>query len=251
MPVSGLALIASTAVRAASLNLCTDEYLLMLAKPGEIISVSHLARDPNESVLWRRARQYRANSGSLEGALSGRPTIVFTMGGGGRASAAIAHRLNIRMIDLPYPASVGEVEQQAVSVAAALGDRRRADGFRMALAQLRSTAPRRLQDAAFLSAGGLSLAAGSLGAEWMGLAGFRQRRLPGGRLTLETLVTTPPAWLIRSDYRAGQWSRGQAWTNHPLVRRLQSRMLGTDVRAWTCGGMPMVAEVSRLRKLGR
>ena len=62
MPASALLAAASV----ASLNLCTDEYLLLLARPQEIASVSFLSQDPQESPLWRRARGYHSNRGSLE-----------------------------------------------------------------------------------------------------------------------------------------------------------------------------------------
>ena len=88
MPVSVSLLAASGAIRVASLNLCTDEYLLLLARPSEIASVSRLSQDPAESPLWKVARRYPANRGSLEGVITARPTLVLTMGGGGRSSAA-------------------------------------------------------------------------------------------------------------------------------------------------------------------
>jgi iron complex transport system substrate-binding protein len=248
MPASALALAASAALRVASLNLCTDEYLLLLAGPGQIVSVSHLAQDPNESVLWRSARQVPANSGSLESVLRFRPSVVLTMGGAGRDTATIARRLGIRLLDLAFPASIADVERQATEVAALLGQPARIRPFRSRIARLRrAVVPAR--DAAFLSAGGLSLLPGSLGAEWMRLAGFRQRSLPNGRLSLETLATAPPKWLIRSDYRRGQFDRGQAWLRHPLVRRLRSRTILTDGRRWTCGGLPMIEGIERLGRL--
>lgn len=248
MPASGLALAASAALRAASLNLCTDEYLLLLARPEEIVSISHLSRDPRESTLWRQARRHPANNGSLESAVGRRPTLILTMGGGGRATALIAGRLGMRVLDLPFPSSLDDLERQAVAVATALGDGRRAEPLRRALAQLRSERPRRVRDAAFLSGGGLSVPAGSLAAEWMELAGARQRSLPGNRLDLETLATNPPKLLIQSNYRSGQTSRDQAWLRHPLVRRLSGRTIMTDGRPWTCAGLPMIAEVRRLRE---
>lgn len=247
MPASGLALTASAAIRAASLNLCTDEYLLLLARPQEIVSVSHLARDPLESTMWRQARRHPANDGSLASVVQRRPTLVLTMGGSGRATGLIARRLGIRVLDLSYPSTVAEIERQAFQVAAALGEPKRALPFRRALARLRATRPAGLTDAAFLAAGGLSLAPDSLGAEWLALAGARQWALPGARLALETLATAPPKLLIRSDYREGQTSRGQSWLRHPLVSRLAPRTLRTDGRAWTCAGLPMIAAVQRLR----
>jgi iron complex transport system substrate-binding protein len=250
MPASGLALAASAVIRVASLNLCTDEYLLLLARPAEIVSLSHLSHSRLESPLWQRARGVPANSGSLEDVLRDRPTLVFTMGGGGRDSAALARRLGIRLVQLPYPSSVAEVERQVAQVAAALGSPPRARPFAARLQELRRTAPP-AHDAAFLSGGGLSLSPGSLGADWMRLAGFRQRSLPNGRVSLETLATNPPRWLVRSNYRRGQSDRGQAWLRHPLVRRLSARTIDTDGRAWTCAGLPMIAEIERLRRAAR
>ena len=251
MPAFVLALAASTAVRAASLNLCTDEYLLLLGRPGEIASVSYLSAEPAESVLWRRAAGHHGNRGTLESALATRPNLLLSMGGGGRSTALIARRLGIRVLDLPFPGSLTDIRSQALEVATALGDRRRAQPLLARMGRLQRSEPRPLADAAFVAGGGNSLGADSLGAQWLGLAGFRQRPLPGNRLSLETIASDPPKWLIRSDYRSTQWSRGQAWLDHPLVRRLQGRTRRSDRRAWTCAGLPMIAEVERLRGLPR
>ena len=51
MPASALLI----GVRIASLNLCTDELLLALAAPEQIVSVTHLAQQPQETMLWRGA----------------------------------------------------------------------------------------------------------------------------------------------------------------------------------------------------
>jgi iron complex transport system substrate-binding protein len=251
MPVSGLALAASTGLRVASLNLCTDEILLLLAKPHEIVSVSYLSRLPEESLLWRAARRYPANPGTLESVVARRPDLVLTMGGGGRSTAVIARRLGIRVVDLPYPSSLLDLDRQAAVVAHALGDVRRAAPLRAHLEELRRSAPRPPKLAAYVGGGGLSMAPDSLGAQWMALAGYRQEKLPGARLDLERLATRPPARLIISNYRAGQASGNSAWLRHPLVRRLSARTVITDGRPWTCAGWPMLAEIRRLRSVAR
>lgn len=250
MPAFGLAVAASAAVRAASLNLCTDEYLLLLGAPGQVVSVSHLSHSSHETSLWGQARRLPANTGSLESVLRHRPDIVLTMGGGGRDSARIARRLGIRLLDLPYPSSIADVTRQAAQVSAVLGNGQRARRFDDQLRLLRAN-PVPQRDAAYVSGSGLSLAPQSLGAEWMELAGYRQRPLPGNRVTLETLATEPTKWLILSRYRDQQYSRGQAWLRHPLVRRQAARTLVTDGRPWTCGGLPMIVEIERLRRLAR
>jgi len=247
MPASVLVWAASASIRAASLNLCTDEYLLLLGRPAEIASVSYLSAQPEDSVLWRVARRHSRNRGSLESALPARPNLVLTMGGGGRSTALIARRLGLKVLDLPYPATLGDIRRQTLLVALALGAPRRADPLLKRIDALQRRRPSVLLEAAFVSGGGVSLSPASLGAEWLRLAGYNQRSLQNSRLNLETLATNPPRWLIRSDYRAGQWSRGQAWFDHPLVRRLAKRTIRTDGRPWTCAGLPMIAEVERLR----
>jgi iron complex transport system substrate-binding protein len=246
MPVSALALAAEAAVRAASLNLCTDEYLLLLAEPRQIVSVSHLSRDPLETTLADRGKRFPANDGTLEGVARHRPTLLLTMGSGGGDRLRIAARLGMTVLDLPYPSSPEKVIAQARQVARALGRPAAAEPYAAFHARLSATAPRPVEGA-LLGHGGLSIAPDGLSARWLRLAGYAQPPLAGNRLTLERLATSPPKWLIRSDYRSRQQSRGQAFLRHPLVRRLSPRTRMTDGRPWTCGGLPMLAEVARLR----
>ena len=243
-------LAASALVRVASLNLCSDEYLLLLARSGEVVGVTRLSQDPEESVLTPAARRLPGNRGRIEDVLGQRPTLVLTMSGGGRSSKAIAHALHLPVLDLPQPASLDDVAANLRRVAAALGDPRRATPWVARLTRLRSTQPPQ-RDAIWLGGGGLSVTPGSLAAQWLALAGLRQRSLPGGRATIETLVTRPPAFLVTSNYRAGQMSLGQRWLGHPLLARLPSRRLVADGRRWTCAGPLMITEIERIRQVSR
>jgi iron complex transport system substrate-binding protein len=251
MPASAFLLGASAAARVASLNLCTDEYLLLPARPQQVVSVSYLSHDPLESPLWRIARQYRGNQGSIEDVLALRPTLILTMGGGGRATAILAGRLHIRAIEVPYANSLADVEQNLRSVAQALGNPGSASHWIARIEALRRSSPRSAVDTIWISGRGDSLASGSLGTQWLRLAGFQQRALAGGRATLETLLADPPKVLIRSDYRSGQMSSGERWLTSPIVRRSGARQIETDGRRWTCLGPLMIDEVERLRRIGR
>jgi len=248
MPVSVSLLAASGALRIASLNLCADEYLLLLARPSEIASVTRLSQDPSESPLWKTARRYPANRGDLEGAIAARPTLVVTMGGSGRSSEAIARRMGLKTIDLAFPASIEDVEQNMVRLASILGDTRRAAGWQKELARLKDSR-NSTQDTIFLTDSGFSLSSDGTGAQWMALAGFRQRPLLGARASLETLALHPPAILLRSTYRRNQHSLGQAWLKHPLARKARAKTVWTDGRPWTCMGPLMLSEIERLRNV--
>lgn len=243
MPASALLAAASV----ASLNLCTDEYLLLLAKPREIASVSFLSQDPQESPLWKLARRHHSNRGSLEDVLRQKPQIVLTMGGGGRATALIARRLGIRSLDLKPTANLDDVASNLRTVAVALGTPERAKPWLNRLAKVRATAPQSGRDAIWIGGGGQTISVPSIGADWMRLAGLRQRPLTGDRVSLETLLVHPPTVLLQSNYRSGQISRSAQWLDHPIVRRLKSRRLSADGRAWTCMGPLVIGEVERLR----
>jgi iron complex transport system substrate-binding protein len=238
--------------RVASLNLCTDELLLALAAPDQIVSVTHLAQQPQETMLWRAARRYPRNDGSLLSIVPLKPDLILTMGGGARDRARIAKRLGIRILDLPYPQRLADIERSIATVAAALGRPQAGRHWLSRIERLKRTRGTSALDTIWLGGGGRSVAATGLAADWMALAGFRQRPLSGDRVTLEQLLIQPPAILLRSDYRSGHYSASQRWLTHPLAKRTdRSRNVGTDGRAWTCMGPPMVDEVIRLRKAVR
>lgn len=239
------ALLAAASV--ASLNLCTDEYLLLLARPREIASVSFLSQDPQESPLWKVASRYPANRGSLEDVLVQRPKVVLTMGGAGRASSLIARRLGIRAVDLRPVSEIGDVGYNLRTVASTLGDPARADPWLQRLARLRASAPRQSIDTIWVGGSGLTFGVPSIGADWMRLAGLRQRSLGGDRVSLETLLVSPPRMLLQSSYRSNQMSWGTEWLRHPIVRRAQSQRATVDGRAWTCMGPLVIPEIERLR----
>ena len=239
--------------RVASLNLCTDELLLALAAPDQIVSVTHLAWNPAETPLWRQARRYRRNDGSLLSVAPLRPDLVLNMGGGARDRLRIAARLGIPTLDLPFARSLADVETSIRRVAGALGRPQAGTALLRRIAALRTTAPPSQLDAIWLGGGGRTVPAGGLEAQWMALAGLRQRALRGDRVSLETLLVRPPQILLRSDYRQGQYSSEQRWLAHPLARRVRgARAVATDGRRWTCMGPLLIGEVERLRRaLGR
>jgi len=238
--------------RVASLNLCTDELLLMLGERAQIVSVTHLAHQPVETPLWREARRYRRNDGSLVSVAGLRPDLVLTMGGGARDRTRIARRLGIRVLDLPYPGSLADIEQSVRKVSVALGRERAGAAALARISRLKRGRPVRQADTIWLGGGGRTVAAGSLAAQWMALAGLRQRAMAGDRVSLEQLLLRPPGVILRSDYRNGQYSSEQRWLSHPLARRVRSaRTLATDGRVWTCMGPLLAAEIERLKRAPR
>jgi len=222
--------------------------VLLLADPRRIVSVTHLSRQEAETPLWLHGRRYPRNDGSLLSVARLRPDLVVTMGGGARDRLRIAARLGIRTLDLPFAQSLDDVERGIRTVAAALGRQPAGEALVGRIRQLRRTAPRRAADSIWLGGGGRTVAAGGLEAQWMRLAGLAQRPMRGDRVSLEQLVARPPAILLRSDYRQGQYSAAQRWLRHPLARAAAgTRTVPTDGRRWTCMGPLLIDEILRLR----
>ncbi len=235
--------------RVASLNLCSDELLLMLASPDQIVSVTHLSRSPAETPLWRQARNHRPNDGSLLSAAPMRPDLVVTMGGGASDRLRVASRLGIPTLELSFARSLADVERNIRNLASVLGRAKQGEALIQRLTRLRQSAPAARIDTIWLGGGGRTVASDGLEAQWLRLAGLKQRRVRGDRVSLETLVARPPRILLRSQYRQDQYSLQQRWLDHPVVvRSARSKVLETDGRRWTCLGPLLIDEMIRLRR---
>jgi iron complex transport system substrate-binding protein len=235
--------------RVASLNLCADELLLLLAAPEQIASVTYLSQQEAETPLWRQARNYPRNDGSLLSVVERRPDLIVTMGGGARDRLRIAGRLGIATVEMVFAQDLMDVARNIERMAVALGRQEAGIALiRRMTALIRSRPPLRI-DTIWLGGGGRTVPAAGLEAQWMALAGLRQRPIQGDRVSLETLIAAPPALLLRSDYRAGQYSNGQRWLSHPAARFAANvRTIPTDGRRWTCMGPLLIDEIARLRR---
>jgi iron complex transport system substrate-binding protein len=235
--------------RVASLNLCTDELLLAFADDDQIASVTHLSKQSAETPYWQKANRFRTNDGSLLSVVAQKPDVVLTMGGGVRDRASIARSLQIHVLDLPYPQSLADIEASISSAALVLGQQARGRQVLGQLRRLERDAPATAIDTIWLGGGGRTVPASGLAAQWMHLAGLRQRASNGDRVSLEQLLVAPPRVLLRSDYRAGEYSGQQRWLTHPLARHARAgKTLSTDGRRWTCMGPSLIPEILRLRR---
>lgn len=233
-----------------SLNLCTDELVMLVARPEQIRSVSYLSHAPAESLLWRQARRYRANDGSMLSAAAERPRLVVTMGSGGGDQRRLAAAVGAKLLVLPYPSTLNDVVAGVRIVGQASGNSARAERIVRGMQAVVRSAPPASTDALWIDGAGRTFSANGLGAAWLRLAGLGQRPVPGNKLGLETMITAPPAVLVRSRYRSGQVSTATGWLRHPVARRVRAgRIIETDGRRWTCMGPTLLPEIMRLRGL--
>lgn len=107
--------------RVASLNLCTDQLLLMLAEPGQIVGISPLTRDCWNAVLCEQAQHVPVLRPTAENVVASHPDVVL----GGVYTAAVAMQAGreggAQVIALPPARSLTDIPAQIMVVANAIG----------------------------------------------------------------------------------------------------------------------------------
>lgn len=107
--------------RVVSVNLCTDQLAMLLAAPGQLISVSHLARDPRSSAMAAEAAAFPTNAGRAEDVYLLAPDLVLAGSFTTPASVALLRRLGLRVETFPHATSLADVGAQLRQMGTLLG----------------------------------------------------------------------------------------------------------------------------------
>ncbi len=224
--------------KVASINLCTDQLVLKLADPSQIVTVSWLSADPEESMLADEAVRYPLNYGTAEEVLRYAPDVVVAGSFTGTYTVALLRKLGFTVIDVMPELGIDDIERNLRAVAEAIGRAERADALiaemRARVEQLERTRPSPLVAAVVVRPGGFTVDAGSLAHALMTLAGLRN--IPAehgldrwGSLSVETLLRTPAELMIVTPYRAGEPSLANAVLAHPALRTVAARKTAIEI----------------------
>lgn len=250
-----LALVASGAERprrVVSINLCTDQLLLMLGEPDQIASVSHLALEPNSSYMANRAAGFSINHGKAEEILALKPDLVLAGAYTERTLLSLLEKLGYRVAQLPLASSIEDIRNNVRRMALLLdrqivGERLLAemdDRLQKVAVQRPVQRPR----GAFYQPNGYTGGIGTLQHAALELAGWENvAALEGvagyGAIDMERLILARPRQLFTSSYSPGTDSRGQQMLRHPALRYLIQGREPVEMayKYWICGG-PMIAD---------
>jgi iron complex transport system substrate-binding protein len=235
--------------RVVSMNLCTDLLAMLLAAPGQLVSVSHVARDPLSSPLWRQAAAIPVNHAGAEQIFLTRPDLVLAGAYDAPATVAMLRRLGVRVEQFPLETSFADIRVHLRRIGALLGRQARAEALvaRFDAALAAAAAPEDAHPRAVLFyAGSYTSGAGTLADAVVAAAGFENVAATLGyrgltHLPLEMLVMARPDLIVAGrDYAAP--ARAQEVLDHPAARALAgaSRVRVAD-NLWACG-TPLVAE---------
>jgi len=268
---AGVAMVGSgTAVaelpRVASMNVCTDQLLLTLAYPEQILGLSRYARDRLQSWAADDARRYRILSGGAEDILVLRPDIVVASLFDKRSTRELLKAKGLHLAEFGVPRSLDEVKDQIreMGVIVQHPDRAAAEITKLdtAIARARQAVAHRRYRVLPLSrrgwvSGSESLLSSLLTETGLFNAAGELGVASGGFASLEAIVNLQPDFIVVSDAGDTAEDDGRAFLLHPALERFYppSKRIVIPDRLTVCGGVMLtdaldvlIAELERVER---
>ena len=236
-----------------SLNLCTDQLLMLLADPDQIASLSKIVDDPNVSFLAEKSAEFKKNRGDAEEIFMNSPDLVVAGVYTEKATVQILQSLGIRVEIFPIEQNFDDIVKNIRKMGQLVGHPGRAkrmiDDFNVRLEELRSGITEKPR-AAIYSANGYTTGSDTLSGQILKTAGFRNITEEvgmsfGGTLPLETLVMLKPDLVITGKAYPGH-SRSEEILKHPALRPFRA-ITQTDAK-WICGTPAVLDAVAELQR---
>jgi iron complex transport system substrate-binding protein len=230
----------------ASINLCADQHVLALADAEQILTVSWLAADPEESLFAQLAQRHTLNYGTAEELLRFAPDVVIAGTYTSPFARTLLQRLGYRVVELAPETSVADIVHNVRLVAALVGQPARGEQLittmRAAVRAIDEQRPAQSPATVVVRPGGFTVGAHSLAHELLILAGARnvaaeQGLDRWGSLSMEALLRSAPDLIVLTGYRRAQPSLANAVLEHPALARLGAaeRTVTIPSALWACG----------------
>jgi iron complex transport system substrate-binding protein len=252
--------------RIASINVCTDQLLLTVADPEQIVGLSPYSRDPARSWAAAEAARYPRLSGEAEDVLVLKPDVVVAGRFTKRATRELLKAEGFRVEEFDAVRSLDEAKRQIARMGDIVGhpDRAAAATERIdaAVARARQAVARKplrvlsVERRGWVSGGG-SLTSSLLATVGLSNAASELGYKLGGFASLETIVNLRPDLLLLSGDNNFAEDQGTALLLHPALEQLYppDKRIVIPEQLTVCGG-PMVADalerlVSELERVER
>ncbi|RJF70015.1 ABC transporter substrate-binding protein [Rhodopseudomonas palustris] len=248
---------AAAVKRIASINMCTDQLLLVLADPDQIVGLGPYARDRHLSWLAEQARHYPRLSGEAEDLLMLAPNIILAGRYGKRATREILRAKKLKVEEFDTPRSVDDVKAQIARVGGLVGHPDRADAviaeLDRAMTRARRAASRHPARVLALSRRGWVTGGDSLLSSLLQTAGLSNAATDlgyayGGFASLETIVAARPDLLLLAEDQPAAEDQGKALLLHPSIQRAYppNRRIVIPEPLTICGGAMFAVALDRL-----
>jgi iron complex transport system substrate-binding protein len=236
----------------ASINVCTDQLLLTLADPEQIVGLSPYSRDPLRSWAAADAARFPKLSGEAEDVLVLKPDLVVAGRFTKRATRELLKAEGFRVEEFDAVRSLDEARRQILRMGELVGhlDRATAAVARIdaAVTRAREAVARKPLRVLAVSrrgwvSGGDSLTSSLLSTVGLANAASQLGYKLGGFASLEAIVSMKPDFLLLSEGRDFAEDQGTAFLLHPALEQLYppDKRIVVPERLTVCGG-PMLAD---------
>ncbi len=243
--------------RVASINLCTDQLLMTLADPEQILGLSPYSRDVARSWDAAKASKFPRLSGEAEDVLVLNPDIVVAGRFTKRATRELLKEKGLRVVEFDAARSLDNVKKQIWQMGGLVQhpDRAATEVQRLdtAIARARAVVSRRPYRVLALSRRGWVSGGDSLTSSLLATAGLDNAASDlgyklGGFASLETIVSLRPDFLLVSDGGDFAEDEGRAFMLHPALERFYpaSKRLVIPEKLTVCGGSMLSEALDRL-----
>jgi iron complex transport system substrate-binding protein len=233
--------------RIVSMNVCSDQLLLSLADPDQIVGLSRFARDDWQSFSADQARHFPILSGGAEDVLVIKPDIVVASLFDNRATRELLKTNGLHLIEFTVPRTLEEVKQQirAMGDVVQHPDRATAEIARLdaAIGRARQTASAKHYRVLPLSRRGWVSGRDSLVSSLMAEAGLLNPAADlgvgsGGFVSLEAIVNLRPDYILVSEPGERAEDDGRAFLLHPALEHFYppEKRIVLPERLTVCGG---------------
>lgn len=245
--------------RIVSLNLCTDQMLMLLVEPSRIASVSFLAQQADSSVMYREAAALKPNYGRAEEVFVLHPDLVLAGTYTARATVSILERLGKRVEQFEPATTFDDIRSQILRLGQLVEEPAKAEAlvaaFDEQVRQLEKPQHRPL--AAFYFSNSYTSGGGTLPNTILEAAGLRNLGAELGleqtaALPLEVLVTAKPDLVIKGRTYS-QPALAQEIFVHPALAYLDARSEQAVLpdTYMVCGTPHVLRAVERLADIRR
>ncbi len=234
----------------ASINLCTDQLVLLLAEHEQILSLSNLSHDKSGSYLYKEAASYPVTKGESEAILAMQPDVILAGQYTTKQTVKLLRELGFRVELVPIANTLNQLYDNIINVATWVGDVEKGERMVSAMQQRVSRLGAKLAEdvrvnpsAAFYDPNGYTVGDKTLRGQVLKLSGWTNVATQWGiehygTLSLESMVTLAPDAVIDSPYSVGTYSRGQQLLKHPALHAqgLDTVVIGIPSRQTICAG---------------
>jgi len=255
------AALANPPARVMSLNVCTDQLAMLLAKPGQLISVSELAADPGLSFHFDLAAGYDKNRGLAEEVLLAKPDVVVTGAYSLHNTTPLLRRLDYRIEEFVYDPTLQSIPADIRRMGAIVGNGAEAEklaaAFETNLAAIEADRCGAAPTALAYDQNGIAMGSGSLVDSAMQAAGLRNLAAELGYagmapFPLELLVEHRPQIIILPEPLADTPALADLIATHRAIQALGGEVLRIHLPrgSASCSG-PFVIEAVKVLAAAR